>query len=107
VRQEVSADLRVDWWVTSGVGRITLAGEIDESSARTLAAVVDACLAEGAARVELDLIAVTFLGAAGVRPLLAAAHRLGPQCVSVTRIRPFHRRVVRLCDEAGWIRLPG
>ncbi len=107
MRQEVSADLCIDWWVEGDVALARVTGEVDESNAAVLAGVLESCFLEGVARVEVDLGGVTFLGAAGVRPLLCAAGILGPDWVSIRRIKRFHREVIRLCDPEGRISLPG
>lgn len=105
MRQEVSSDLCIDWWVDGRVGGVSLTGEIDESNAALLAGILDACVSDGAARIEVDLGGVTFLGAAGVRPLLEVSELLGPGCVVVRRVGSFHRKVIRLCDPEGRVNL--
>jgi anti-anti-sigma factor len=55
--------------------QVLAAGEVDLCTAVRLAAAVDAALAAGTGELLLDLTAVTFFGAAGVRAVAGAARR--------------------------------
>jgi anti-anti-sigma factor len=102
LRQEALAGLCIDWWLDGNVAQLVLAGELDVANAALLAGVLDTCVAEGALRIEVDLAGATFIGVAGVRPLLEAANR-APGSVALRRLRPFHRRLFELCDPTGRI----
>ena len=55
--------------------RVSAAGEVDLCTAPQLATAIDAALAADTQTLLVDLTAVTFLGAAGVRAVAAAARR--------------------------------
>ncbi|MFW3172065.1 STAS domain-containing protein [Geodermatophilus sp. CPCC 206100] len=59
---------------TSSTAALTVAGEVDSSSAPVLRTAVDQALARGVRELVVDLDAVTFLDSAGLC-VLAAAHR--------------------------------
>ena len=92
--------------VSSGGGvTIRVAGEIDALSAPTLGQAVDAACAVGSRRIVIDLRAVTFLNAPGLRMLRHA------QCMADDRgaalelaTRPGH--VARLVNLVGLDRSP-
>lgn len=60
-------------------GVLVLAGELDPSTAPVLDAAIDAALARGAATLVINLAGVTFLDSSGLRSLISAHIRLGPE----------------------------
>ena len=86
-----------------GVCTVWVAGEIDLATAPSLEAALAEAEAGGAARVEVDLDGVKFLGLAGVHVLVTARRRLEAAGAELALVRapPFPARVLRL---AGWDR---
>ena len=78
---------------------VRVAGEIDVTSAPTLANCLDELLA-GQQSVVIDLEAVSFMGASGVRVLIGAHRRAATSSATLTLRRPSHP-VVRVLAISG------
>lgn len=100
-RSELLAGCTVTW----SDGRVTLAGDIDELNADDIAERVCAGVANPSRVSDLDLTAVTFFSAAGVRLLakVAAAACMADAIVHVT----CSPTVWRIADLCGGTELPG
>ena len=92
----VSIDLMAS---TTGV-LLTVAGEVDSSTAPSLRAVVDTAFADGVRALTLDLDGVTFLDSAGLC-VLAGAHRRAAEDGVVLRVVASTRAVVRPMQITG------
>ncbi|WP_245177078.1 STAS domain-containing protein [Geodermatophilus sp. DF01-2] len=79
---------------------VTVAGEVDSSTAPSLRAVVDSALAGGASCLTVDLDGVTFLDSAGLC-VLAGAHRRAAEDGVRLRVRASTRAVVRPLQITG------
>ncbi len=79
---------------------ITVAGEVDSSTAPQLRDVLDAAFADGVPTLTIDLDAVTFLDSAGLC-VLAAAHRRAVADGVRLRILASNRAVIRPLQITG------
>ncbi|MGY1636597.1 STAS domain-containing protein [Geodermatophilus sp. SYSU D00742] len=80
--------------------RLTVAGEVDSSTAPALREAVDDAFASGARELVVDLDAVTFLDSAGLC-VLAAAHRRADEEGSRLRVLASNRAVIRPLQITG------
>ena len=80
--------------------RLTVAGEVDSSSAPAVRDAVDAALDGGARQLVLDLDGVTFLDSAGLC-VLAGAHRRAVQDGVTLRVLASGRAVIRPLQITG------
>ncbi len=92
----VSIDLMAS---TTGV-LLTVAGEVDSSTAPSVRAAVDTAFADGARELTVDLEGVTFLDSAGLC-VLAGAHRRAAEHGVVLRVVASGRAVVRPLQITG------
>ena len=92
--------LTIDVTGDSAAARLTVAGEIDSSSAPALRTRLDEVLDKGAAELTLDLTAVTFLDSAGLC-VLAAAHRRSLRADVRLRVLASTRAVIRPMQITG------
>lgn len=79
---------------------ITVAGEVDSSTAPQLREVLDTAFADGVPTLTIDLDAVTFLDSAGLC-VLARAHRRAIEAGIVLRVLASSRAVVRPLQITG------
>ena len=79
---------------------LTVAGEVDSSTAPSLRAVVDTAFADGARSLTVDLDGVTFLDSAGLC-VLAGAHRRAAEDGVVLRVVASTRAVIRPLQITG------
>ncbi len=79
---------------------LTVAGEVDSSTAPALRAVVDTAFANGARALTIDLDGVTFLDSAGLC-VLAGAHRRAVEDGVVLRVVASTRAVIRPLQITG------
>ena len=88
--------------VTGSAGGVllTVAGEVDSSTAPSLRAVVDSAFADGAPTLTVDLDGVTFLDSAGLC-VLAAAHRRAAEDGVRLRVVASTRAVIRPLQITG------
>lgn len=84
---------------TSGVV-LTVAGEVDSSTAPSLRAVVDSAFADRVPTLTVDLDGVTFLDSAGLS-VLAGAHRRAVEDGVLLRVLASTRAVVRPLQITG------
>ncbi|MGY1643560.1 STAS domain-containing protein [Geodermatophilus sp. SYSU D00703] len=90
----------IDVATTEEVVRLTVAGEVDSSSAPSLRRSVDEAFAAGARDMTIDLDAVTFLDSAGLC-VLAAAHRRAEEDGLRLRVLASNRAVMRPLQITG------
>ena len=79
---------------------ITVAGEVDSSTAPQLREVLDTAFADGVPTLTIDLDAVTFLDSAGLC-VLAGAHRRATEAGIALRVLASSRAVVRPLQITG------
>ena len=79
---------------------ITVAGEVDSSTAPQLRDVLDTTFADGVPTLTIDLDAVTFLDSAGLC-VLAGAHRRATEAGIALRVLASSRAVVRPLQITG------
>ncbi|SDO45266.1 STAS domain-containing protein [Geodermatophilus sp. DSM 45219] len=79
---------------------LTVAGEVDSSTAPSLRAVLDSALADGVPALTVDLDGVTFLDSAGLC-VLAAAHRRAAEDGVRLRVLASNRAVIRPLQITG------
>ena len=79
---------------------LTVAGEVDSSSASSLRAAVDSAFADGARVLTIDLDGVTFLDSAGLC-VLAGAHRRAAEEGVRLRVLASTRAVIRPLQITG------
>ena len=79
---------------------LTVAGEVDSSTAPSLRATVDTAFADGARSLTVDLDGVTFLDSAGLC-VLAGAHRRAAEDGVVLRVVASTRAVIRPLQITG------
>ena len=79
---------------------LTVAGEVDSSTAPSLRAAVDTVFADGARSLTVDLDGVTFLDSAGLC-VLAGAHRRAAEDGVVLRVLASTRAVIRPLQITG------
>ena len=79
---------------------ITVAGEVDSSTAPQLRDVLDTAFADGVPTLTIDLDAVTFLDSAGLC-VLAGAHRRATEAGIALRVLASSRAVVRPLQITG------
>jgi anti-anti-sigma factor len=77
---------------------LTVTGEIDLSTVKTLQNVADTIIADGPARLVVDLSDVTFMDSSGIALLLGIANRV--QDMELRNPSPTIRRVVELTGLA-------
>ena len=82
------------------VVRVTVAGEVDSTSAPVLREQIDAVIDGGAPEFVVDLVQVTFLDSAGLC-VLAAAHRRAGERGSRLRVLASSRAVIRPLQITG------
>ncbi len=90
----------IDVTGSSGGVLLTVAGEVDSSTAPSLRAVVDSAFAEGTPMLTVDLDGVTFLDSAGLC-VLAAAHRRAAENGVRLRVVASTRAVIRPLQITG------
>ncbi|MGY1690448.1 STAS domain-containing protein [Geodermatophilus sp. SYSU D01105] len=90
----------IDVATTTSAVRVTVAGEVDSSSAPSLRASVDEAFAAGADEITIDLDAVTFLDSAGLC-VLAGAHRRADEAGVRLRVLASNRAVMRPLQITG------
>jgi len=90
----------IDVATTTSAVRVTVAGEVDSSSAPSLRTSVDQAFAAGAAEITVDLDAVTFLDSAGLC-VLAGAHRRAEEDGIRLRVLASSRAVIRPLQITG------
>ena len=88
----------LDVEVDEGARSARLRGELDLSTTKMFANVIEPLIAAGG-DVVLDMRDVTFVDSTGLRELLSLAEALGPSC-RVTLKRP-RRTLVRLLEISG------
>ncbi|MGY1723531.1 STAS domain-containing protein [Blastococcus sp. SYSU DS0533] len=102
-----SAPLALEVAGTAALPRLTVAGEVDCTSAPRVTAVLDELLAAAPREVLVDLTAVTFLDSAGLCAL-AAAHRKALAAGGQLRLLAATRAVIRPLQITGlWDLLGG
>jgi anti-sigma B factor antagonist len=79
---------------------LTVAGEVDSSTAPALRSAVDAAFAGGARELTVDLDGVTFLDSAGLC-VLAGAHRHATEAGVLLRVLASNRAVIRPLEITG------
>ena len=79
---------------------LTVAGEVDSSTAPSLRAVLDSAFADGVPALTVDLDGVTFLDSAGLC-VLAAAHRRAAEDGVRLRVLASNRAVIRPLQITG------
>jgi anti-anti-sigma factor len=95
--------------VTNGIARITLAGELDASSAPDFRAAIEKVIAEHPRRLVLLMQGLEYMASAGLRVLIFAKQKLGlgadifivgarPSVVETLQMTGFHYSAV-LLDE--------
>jgi anti-anti-sigma factor len=95
--------------VTNGIARITMAGELDASSAPDFKAAIEQAAAQKPRRLVLMMKDVEFMASAGIRVLIFAKQKLGggtdifivgaqPSVVETLQMTGFHYSAV-LLDE--------
>lgn len=103
--------------VTNGIAKITLAGELDASSAPEFKAQVEKAAAEKPRRLVLMLAGLEYMASAGLRVLIFAKQKLGsstdiyvvgaqPPIVETLEMTGFHHSVVML-DEYDAAQIEG
>jgi anti-sigma B factor antagonist len=98
--------IRVDVVALGSSIRLTVAGEIDSSSAPVLARHLDEVFEGSVRQLIVDLCGVTFLDSAGLC-VLAAAHRRAAEHRVTLRVLASSRAVVRPLEITGLWRLFG
>lgn len=102
-----SAPLALEVGGTAALPHLTLAGEVDCTSAPRVVAALDEVLAAAPREVLVDLTAVTFLDSAGLCTL-AAAHRTALAAGGRLRVLAATRAVIRPLQITGlWALLGG
>ncbi len=82
------------------VVRVTVAGEVDSTSAPVLREQIDAVIDSGAPEFVVDLVQVTFLDSAGLCVLAAAHRRAGERGIRM-RVLASSRAVIRPLQITG------
>ena len=91
----------IDVTGSATTGRVlTVAGEVDSSTAPSFRAVVDSAFADGVPALTIDLDGVTFLDSAGLC-VLAGAHRRAVQSGVLLRVVASNRAVIRPLQITG------
>jgi anti-anti-sigma factor len=98
--------------VTSGIAHVTLAGELDASSAPDFRAAIDKISAEKPRRLVLMMQDLEYMASAGLRVLIFAKQKLGPSAdmfiigaqpsvVETLQMTGFHHTAVLLDEYDG------
>ena len=91
----------IDVTGSATTGRVlTVAGEVDSSTAPSFRAVVDSAFADSVPALTIDLDGVTFLDSAGLC-VLAGAHRRAVQGGVLLRVVASNRAVIRPLQITG------